>query len=108
MGATAEVSIETKTLVTFNTPELVKKSLPSLEKAAGKNAVLETNWTTGAEDFSYFGTKAPTFFFIVGGMSPDKKPWEVAGHHTPDFVIDDSRLDVGVKAFCNLVFDFGQ
>ena len=108
MGATAEVSIETKTLVTYNTPELVKKSLSSLEKAAGKDAVLETNWTTGAEDFSYFGTKAPTFFFILGGMSPDKKPWEVAGHHTPDFVIDDSRLDVGVKAFCNLVFDFGK
>jgi amidohydrolase len=29
-------------------------------------------------------------------------------HHTPDFYIDDSRLDVGVKAFCYLVFDYAR
>jgi amidohydrolase len=29
-------------------------------------------------------------------------------HHTPDFYIDDSRLDVGVKAFCNWVFDYAK
>jgi amidohydrolase len=104
MGATAEVSIETKTLVTFNTPELVKKMLPSLEKSA--DTVQETEWVTGAEDFSFYGTKAPTFFFYVGGMPKGKNAKETAGHHTPDFFIDDSRLDVGVKAFCNIVFDY--
>ncbi len=106
MGATAEVSIETKTLVTYNTPELVNQSLPSLEKAIGKTNVVETEWTMGAEDFSYYGTKAPAFFFFVGGMPKGKNPKETAAHHTPDFFIDDSRLDVGVKAFCNLVFDY--
>src|SRR6185369_10959266 len=44
MGATAEVSIDTKTLVTYNTPDLVKKTLPSLEEAAGKDNVIETEW----------------------------------------------------------------
>lgn len=106
MGATAEVSIETKTLVTYNTPELVKKMLPSLEKAAGKENVQETEWVTGAEDFSFYGTKAPTFFFYVGGMPKGKNPKDTAAHHTPDFFIDDSRLDVGVKAFCNIIFDY--
>jgi len=106
VGATAEVSIETKTLVTYNTPELVKKMLPSLEKAAGKENVSETEWVTGAEDFSFYGTKAPTFFFYVGGMPKGKNPKETAAHHTPDFFIDDSRLDVGVKAFCNIIFDY--
>ncbi len=106
MGATAEVTIDTKTLVTYNTPELVKKMLPSLEKAAGKDNVLETEWTMGAEDFSFYGTKAPSFFFFVGGMPKGKNPKETAAHHTPDFYIDDSRLDVGVKAFCNLVMDY--
>ncbi len=106
VGATAEVSIETKTLVTYNTPELVKKMLPSLEKSAGTENVLETEWVTGAEDFSYYGTKAPTFFFYVGGMPKGKNPKDTAAHHTPDFFIDDSRLDVGVKAFCNIVFDY--
>jgi amidohydrolase len=106
MGATAEVSIETKTLVTYNTPELVKKMLPSLEKAIGKENVVETEWVMGAEDFSFYGTRAPSFFFQVGGMPKGKNPKEAAPHHTPDFYIDDSRLDVGVKAFCNLVFDY--
>lgn len=106
MGATAEVSIDTKTLVTYNTPELVKKMLPSLEKAAGKENVVETVWVTGAEDFSYYGTKAPSFFFQLGGMPKGKDPKTAAPHHTPDFYIDDSRLDVGVKAFANIVFDY--
>ena len=106
MGASVEVSFDTKTLVTYNTPELVKKMLPSLEKAAGKDNIYETEWTTGAEDFSYFGENTPSFFFNVGGMPKGKNPKDAAPHHTPDFLIDDSRLDVGVKAFCNIVFDY--
>ena len=106
MGASAEVTIERKTPVTYNTPELVKKMLPSLEKAAGKENVTETNWVTGAEDFAFYGAKAPAFFFNVGGMPLDKTPEQAAPHHTPDFYIDDSRLDVGVKAFCNIVMDY--
>jgi len=106
MGATAEVTIETKTLVTYNTPALVKQMLPSLQKAAGDGNVSETEWVTGGEDFSYFGTKAPALFFFVGGMPKGKDPKSTASHHTPDFYIDDSRLDVGIKAFCNIVFDY--
>ena len=108
MGAAADVTIDNKTLVTYNTPELVKKMLPSLEKAAGKGNVVETEWVTGAEDFSFFGQKAPAFYFYVGGMPKGKDPKTAAAHHTPDFYIDDSRLDVGVKAFANIVFDYSN
>jgi amidohydrolase len=106
MGAVAEVSIETKTLVTYNTPELVRQTLPSLEKAVGKENIGEMDWVTGAEDFSFFRTKAPAFFFNVGGMPKGKNPKEAFPHHTPDFYLDDSRLDVGIKAFANIVMDF--
>lgn len=104
MGATATVTIDTKTPVTFNTPDLVRKMLPSLEKSAGKSNVILGEWVTGAEDFAFFGEKAPSFYFWVGGMPKDSK--SSAPHHTPDFFIDDSRLDVGIKAFCNIVFDY--
>ncbi len=107
-GATVEVTIETKTLVTFNTPDLVKMMLPSLESAAGKDNVMESEWTTGAEDFSYFGEKAPSFFFFLGGMKKGLDPKNTPSHHTPDFFIDDSQLDVGVKAFCTIVFDYAR
>jgi amidohydrolase len=106
MGATAEVTIDLKTPVTHNTPELVKKMLPSLEKAAGKGNVNEIRWVTGAEDFAFYGERAPAFFFYLGGMAKGKDPATVGDHHTPDFNVDDSRLDVGIKAFCNIVFDY--
>jgi amidohydrolase len=107
-GATAEVKIDTKTLVTYNTPALVKMMLPSLEAAAGKDKVLESEWTTGAEDFSFYGEKAPAFFFFLGGMPKGGDPKKAAPHHTPDFYIDDSMLNVGVKAFCQIVFDYAK
>lgn len=107
-GATAEVTIDTKTLVTYNDPALVKMMTPSLEAAAGKENVYETEWTTGAEDFSFFGEKAPAFFFFLGGMKKGGDPKTTPAHHTPDFYIDDSQLDVGVRAFCNLVFDYAR
>ena len=106
--AVAEVVIENKTLVTYNTPELVKQMLPSLQKAAGQNNVSEMNWVTGAEDFSFFGEKVPSFFFYIGGMPLGTDPKNAPPHHTPDFFIDDSRLDVGVKTFCQLVFDYAK
>ena len=107
-GAKAEISIDTKTLVTYNDPALVKMMLPSLEAATGKGNLIENEWTTGAEDFSYYGQKAPAFFFFLGGMPKGQEPLKAAPHHTPDFIIDDSKLDLGVKAFCNLVFDYSK
>ena len=46
-GATAEVTIDGKTLVTYNTPELVTKMIPSLQAAAGVANVKERDWVTG-------------------------------------------------------------
>ncbi|MBL7722974.1 MAG: amidohydrolase [Chitinophagaceae bacterium] len=105
-GATAEVSIETKTLVTYNTPELVKKMIPSLEAAAGAGNVRERNWVTGAEDFSYYGTKAPAFFFYLGGMPRGNDPKKAPPHHTADFFVDDQGMKTGINAFCQLVIDY--
>ncbi len=107
-GATAEVTIDTKTLVTYNDPKLVAQSLPSLQKAAGENNVVPYHWVTGAEDFSFYGTKAPAFFFYLGARNPTLSMDQAPAHHTPDFYIDDSKLDVGVKTFCQLVFDYAR
>ena len=104
-GATAEVKIDSKTLVTYNDSALVKMMIPSLAKAT-KGNLGERQWVTGGEDFSYYGQKAPAFFFYLGGMPKGNDPAKAPDHHTPDFYIDDSMLYVGVKAFCNLVFDY--
>jgi amidohydrolase len=107
-GAIAEVKFDNKTLVTYNTPELLKQMLPSLEVATGKGKTIEMEWVTGAEDYSFFGQKVPSLFFYLGGMPKGQDPKTAPPHHTPDFFIDDSGLDVGIKAFCQLVFDYGR
>jgi amidohydrolase len=105
-NARATVSFEAKTLVTFNDSALVERMIPSLRTAAGTENVRPMDWVTGGEDFSYYGTRAPAFFFYLGGMPRGNDPAKAPPHHTPDFMIDDSRLFVGVKTFCQLVMDY--
>src|SRR5687767_3265645 len=105
-GATTEITIDTKTLVTYNDPELVKKTVPFLEAAVGKANVKERTWVTGAEDFSYYGLKASSFFFYLGGMPVGNDPQKAPPHHTPDFFIDENGMKTGIKTFCQLVFDY--
>jgi amidohydrolase len=105
-GATAEITIDKKTLITYNDPGLVKKMLPSLQQTAGNDNVIWMDAMTGSEDFSFFGAKVPSFFFFLGGMKKGQDPKTAFPHHTPDFYIDESGFKLGVKAFCNLVFDY--
>lgn len=105
-GATAETIIDTKTLVTYNDPTLTKQMIPSFVKTAGEENVVEINAVTGAEDFSYFAEKVPSIFFFIGGKQIGVDPKKVFPHHTPDFWIDESGMKTGIKAFCNLVFDY--
>lgn len=104
-GATAIVTYKKITNVTYNDPGLLQQSLPALQKAAGVSNVSERVWSTGGEDFSFYGDHAPALFFNLGGRATGADASKSGGHHTPDFYVDDSRLDIGVKAFCQLVFN---
>ncbi|MFZ5973030.1 MAG: amidohydrolase [Bacteroidota bacterium] len=105
-GATAEVSIERKTPVTYNDPALTEKMVASLQKAAGVPNVIRINAVTGAEDFAFYQKKVPGFFFFVGAMPPDQDPNKVPAHHTPDFMIDERGFITGLKAMLNVTLDY--
>jgi amidohydrolase len=105
-GATAEVSIENKTPVTYNDPELTEKMVASLQKAAGKDNVVLIHAVTGSEDFGFFQQKVPGFFFFVGAMMPTQDPNVVPSHHTPDFMIDEAGMLIGLKAMLNVTLDY--
>lgn len=107
-NAAVEVSINKNTPVTYNHIELTRKIVPVLEKAVGKENVQETKWVTGAEDFSFYGTKAPAVFLYYGGMPKGNDPAKAPPHHTPDFIVSDALLQNGVKIFCNIVFEYGK
>lgn len=106
-GATADVVMDSKTLVTYNDPKLTQQMIGSLQKASNNNAVV-MNAVMGAEDFSFFAAKVPSLFFYLGGMPAGKDPKETAAHHTPDFYVDESGMRTGIKAFCYLVWDYMQ
>lgn len=107
-NAVVEVSINKNTPVTYNNVDLTRKIVPVLEKAVGKENVQETKWVTGAEDFAYYGTKAPAVFLYYGGMPRGNDPAQAPPHHTPDFIVSDALLQNGVKIFCNIVFEYGK
>ena len=106
--ATADLSTENKTLITYNDPILVKEVLPSMQRTAGDSNVIWMDAMTGSEDFSFFGAKVPSFFFFLGGMKPGQDPHTAFPHHTADFYIDESGFKLGVRTFCNLVFDYSD
>ncbi|TYZ13511.1 amidohydrolase [Hymenobacter lutimineralis] len=105
-GASAEVSIENYTPVTYNNPRLTEQMLPSLRRAAGPEQVQLQKAVTGAEDFAYYQEKIPGLFVFVGGMPKGKNPADTAPHHTAGFFIDESGLGLGVKALTTLAFDY--
>ncbi len=105
-GATAEVVIDKRTPVTYNDPALTEKMVASLQKAAGEKNVIRINAVTGAEDFAFYQKKVPGFFFFIGAMPPDQDPTKVPAHHTPDFMIDERGLLIGLKAMLNITLDY--
>ena len=103
-GGEATIDIQDNTDITYNDPDLVTQMLPTLQRVAGTDNVVAQNAITGAEDFSYFQREVPGFFFFLGGMTPgNENPYP---HHTPDFLIDDSGLVLGVKAMTELALDY--
>ncbi|MEP6736360.1 MAG: amidohydrolase [Chryseolinea sp.] len=105
-GATAEVTIENKTPVTYNDVNLTEKVVGSLQKAAGVDNVIRINAVTGAEDFAFFQEKIPGFFFFVGAMPENQDPNTVPAHHTPDFMIDERGMLTGLKAMLDVTMDY--
>ncbi|MGL4630904.1 MAG: amidohydrolase [Leadbetterella sp.] len=105
-GCKADLKINTLYPATINHVGLTELMLPSLKKSAGNDNVRLIPPRTGAEDFSFYQEKVPGFFFFLGGMDPKADKSKVAAHHTPDFYLDESGFGLGVKAFCNLIFDY--
>jgi amidohydrolase len=103
-GGEATCEIKDATDITYNNPELVEQMLPTIKRVAGDANVQTQKAITGAEDFSYFQREAPGFFFFLGGMTPGST--ESYPHHTPDFLIDDSGLLLGVRTLTEMSLDY--
>ncbi len=103
-GGEATLKIRDMTDITYNDPALVRQMLPVMKRVAGEVNIQTQKAITGAEDFSYFQKEVPGFFFFLGGMTPGNT--ESFPHHTPDFLIDDSGLLLGVKTLTEMSLDY--
>ncbi len=103
-GGTATIEWQNNTSITYNDPALTAQMVPTLESVAGADNVTIMKATTGGEDFSYFQEVVPGFYFFLGGMTPgNTTPYP---HHTPDFMIDDAGMLLGVKAMTMVALDY--
>ncbi len=107
-GATAVAQIpDTKgNPVTVNDPALSAKMRPSLVRAVGADNVIDVGLNMGAEDFSYYAKEVPGFFFFVGATPKGQDALTAASNHSPEFFLDESALDVGLRAMLQVTLDY--
>ncbi len=105
-GATAEVTITKGYPITYNNPELTAKSAVVLKNTFGADRVALTQAWTGAEDFSFYAREVPGFFFFVGACPGGNDPELAPSHHTPDFIIDEGSILIGMRAILHLTVDY--
>ncbi len=102
--AEADIHIAKGYPITYNDEALTQQALPTLKRVAGKDNVILTRAVTGAEDFSFFQKEVPGFYFFIGGKAKgNTNPYP---HHTPDFLIDESGMLLGVQTMFQLAWDF--
>ena len=107
-GATVDAHVPDRTgnPVTANDPALTARMLPSLHAVAGADNVIEPPLQMGAEDFAYYAKEVPAMFFFVGATAPGTDPVTAPGNHSPRFVLDESALDLGMRAMLQLTLDY--
>ena len=92
--------------VTYNNPDLTTRILPSLTAVAGAEGVHEIPLVMGAEDFSWYAREVPAVFFFVGSTGPEVDLANAPSNHSPLFKLDETALDVGLRAMLQLVLDY--
>ena len=105
-GVEAELILGNPYPITFNDLKLTEVMKNTLIRVAGKENVILSRASTGAEDFSYFANEVPGLFYRLGGMPKENHPNKGYSHHTPDFYVDDEGLLLGIKTMANLAIDY--
>lgn len=103
-GGEAQIEFFNTSAITYNDPDLVGKMLPSITKVVGESNLTLSKAITSAEDFSYFQEVIPGFYFFLGGQPLDNS--KIFPHHTPDFIINEDAMIIGVKTLTQLTFDY--
>jgi len=109
-GATVETQIPLgeSNPVNSNDPALTARVRASLEKALGKDHVIDAPRWTASEDFPFFGigAQAPSVYFFVGATPLGTDPATAPSNHSPKFFLDEGSLAIGTEAMLQAALDF--
>jgi amidohydrolase len=89
--------------VTLNDPPLTRAALPAMRRVFGDAGVVEVAPQMGGEDFAYFAKQVPAAYFKLGVRNESRGI--TAMIHTEDFDLDEGVLPLGVRAFCEVLWD---
>jgi amidohydrolase len=104
-NAKAEVDIIELYDPLVNNADMVARMAPVLTRASDNNAVVVPQ-TGAAEDFSFFLNEVPGLFFYVGVVPRGQDPMTAAPNHSPNFMVDESALVIGVRALASVAVNF--
>jgi len=90
----------------INNVALTRRMLPTLQRVAGNENVIEAPRRTASEDFSFYAQEVPGFFFHVGMTPPNVPMTLVATNHSPRFQLDESGLVQGLRYMLHIAFDY--
>ncbi len=104
LGARAEIQFDDYGPVVRNDPELGERAKRSLVRAVGEANVLEVQPVMGGEDFAHYAEQIPGFFIFLGVRN--EAVGAVHPVHTPNFIIDEAAIPVGIRAHCLMALDY--
>ncbi len=107
-GAGVELDLEYGYPATVNDAGLTARMLPTLQRVAGEGGVVTVQPQTVAEDFSFFADATPGLYLFLGNGAPGVDPASLPSNHSPLFDMYEPGMELGVRAFSNLVVDYLQ
>jgi amidohydrolase len=80
--------------------------IPVLEAVAGPGRAHAQRPVTGAEDFAFIAEQVPSIYIGLGGRPAHVAREDAPSHHTPEFFVDDSGLNLGVRALTAMALHY--
>ena len=103
-GTQAEIEFSDYGPPVWNDPELVARMKPTLARVVGEANAVESPPVMVGEDFAHYGQQIPGMFVFLGVRN--EAVGAVHPLHTPQFVLDEAALSVGIRTLSQLAIDW--
>ena len=94
--------------VNYNDPAMTERVRASIEKAIGKDHVIEADRWMASEDFPQLAMSisVPSVYFFVGATPLGVDATTAPTNHSPKFFLDEGALKIGTESMLQVALDF--